>query len=108
MGILFWKKNEQIDAFANTIANDLYSAIQPDVAQAYINGQNSKSKKAGLNAARKLDDIIMRINQFRSENPIGIYGKARLHQKFTERLEELGYEKRIAKLLNEKIMIRTP
>ena len=108
MGLLFWKSNKQIDAFANTIANDLYSAIQPDVAQAYINGQNSKSKNSFIKVARKLDDIIMRINQFRAENPIGIYGKARLHQKFTERLEELGYEKRIANILNEKIMIRTP
>ena len=108
MQIFFWKKNKQIDAFANTIANDLYSTIPPEIAQDYMNGPDSKTKKVNIKVARKLDDIVLRIKQFRAENRIGVYGKARLHLKFMARLEELGYEKKVAKLFNEQTMIRTP
>ena len=108
MQIFFWKKNKQIDEFANAIANDLYSTIPPDVALDFMNESDSKSKKVNTKVARKLDDIVLRIKQFRAENSIGVYGKARLHLKFAEQLEELGYEKKVAGLFNEKIMIRTP
>ena len=100
MQIFFWKKNKQIDEFANAIANDLYSTIPPDVALDFMNESDSKSKKVNTKVARKLDDIVLRIK--------GVYGKARLHLKFAEQLEELGYEKKVAGLFNEKIMIRTP
>jgi len=108
MPIFFWKKNKQIDAFANSIANDLYSTIQPDAALEFVNELGSKTSKTGAKVARKLDDVILRINQFRAENPLGVYGKARLYMKFAEQLEELGYEKKVVKVLNEKIMVRTP
>jgi hypothetical protein len=108
MPILFWKKNKQIDTFANSIANELYSTIQPDAALEFVNELGSKKTKTGVKVARKLDDIILRINQFRTENPLGVYGKARLYMKFAQQLEELGYEKKVVKVLNEKIMIRTP
>ncbi len=108
MQILFWRMNKQIDAFANSIANELYSTVQPDAALEFINELGSKTTKTGAKVARKLDDIILRINQFRAENPLGVYGKARLYLKFAEQLEALGYEKSVVKALNENIMTRTP
>jgi hypothetical protein len=108
MQLFFWKKNRQIDAFAHNLANDLYSTVQPDAALAYATQSASKSKKSDAKTARKLDDLIMQVKQFRLDNSVGVYGKARLHLKFMERLKELGYQDKVAEKINEVIMLRTP
>ena len=108
MQILFWKKNRLIDNFANTLANDLFSSLQPDAALEFASNSKKKNKKADAKIARKLDDLILRVKQFRNEHSIGVYGKARLHLKFANRLVELGYQEHVAKKINEMILLSTP
>lgn len=108
MQLFFWRKNKQIDTFASTLANDLYSAVQPDTALTYISGINEKSNKGDKKIDRRLQDLVFRIQEFRVQHSLGVYGKARLHLTFTERLKELGYEPKVAEKLNELILLRTP
>ena len=103
--LFFWKKNKLIDDFAINLADDLYSQIQPEVMNTYLSDKKSKSAKK-IN--RQLEDIIHRVKQFRATYSLGVYGKARLHLNFTERLKELGYEKKLAEKINEMILLKTP
>ena len=106
--IFFWKKNKQIDLFANSIANDFYSRVQPEVASDYFANKNDKSKKSVSVVDRAIRDIAVKVQQFRATHSLGIYGKARLHLSFTERLKELGYDNNLAKKINEIILLKTP
>ena len=110
MSLFFWKKNKVIDMFANELANELFSTIQPDAASQYLTSSidNKDTRKARKKIDAQIDNIIKRVQQFRTVNSLGVYGKARFHLKFTERLEDLGYETSIAKKINEHIMLKTP
>ncbi|MCK5001894.1 MAG: hypothetical protein KAJ92_00260 [Gammaproteobacteria bacterium] len=110
MNLFFWKKNNVIDTFANELANELFSTIQPSVAKTFF--ENSFDKKQMKKTEKKMEKeiqiIIKKVNQFKAVNSLGVYGKARLHLSFKERLEELGYDSSIINELNEIIMLRTP
>lgn len=110
MSLFFWRKNKVIDIFASALADELYSAVQPEAATGYV-GKGAGEKKADKSRKkidRKLDDMVLKIQQFRSANSLGVYGKARLHLRFTERLKELGYEAKVADRFNEILLLRTP
>ncbi|MBI3188731.1 MAG: hypothetical protein HYZ31_12800 [Gammaproteobacteria bacterium] len=110
MNLFFWKKNRIIDDFAIKLANELYSAITPDQVALYF--ANSENKKQNEKIQKKLDNqiklYVVSIKQFKIKHSIGIYGKARLHLKFMERLKELGYNQDISKRINELLLISTP
>lgn len=110
MGLFFWKKNKEIDGFASDLANELYSEIQLPVLSDYFNPTSKDKKAAKLRnkADGKLLGLAKKIQNFRSENSIGVYGKARLHMKFKERLKELGYDDDIITQVNEYLMLKTP
>lgn len=110
MSLFFWKKNKIIDIFASDLANQLFGAIQPDAAGEYFKppSPDSKAKKLRKKTDNAMENIVKQVNQFKVINSLGIYGKARLHMKFTERLEDLGYDSNLAKRINEQIMIKTP
>jgi hypothetical protein len=116
MAIFPWQKNKGIDRFANLLADEFFSRIQPELANEYVN-----NKKIGVENRRALknrNSNIQKVNQalgavvsefikFRDSQKLGIYGKARLHMKFMERLTDLGYQQEIAKKLNEEILLKT-
>lgn len=108
MGLLFWKQNRIIDAFANAVAEDLYSHIQPEKAKSHLLGPPNKSKKKNFKIEQKLLGIIKQMQQFREVNSLGVYGKARLQMKFNERLQELGYDASVTDKLDEIILFRRP
>lgn len=108
MGLFFWKDNKKIDTFASAIADDLFSHIQPEVALQYFRGVSQKNKKKDRKIEQKVAGVVAQIKQFREANSLGIYGKARLHKKFTERLHELGYDIAVTNKLDEIILLRMP
>lgn len=108
MGLIFWKDNRKIDAFAAAVAEDLFSHVQPEVALQHFQGISQKNKKKDRKIEQKVAGIVAQINQFRETNSLGIYGKARLHKKFTERLHELGYDIAVTSKLDEIILLRMP
>jgi len=103
--LFFWKNNKIIDDFAINLADELYSHIQPDAIEIYLADKKNKSAKK---TERQLSDFIDRVRQFKKISSLGIYGKARLHLTFTERLNELGYNKKLADKINEIILLKTP
>ena len=116
MTLFPWQKNKEIDRFANVVADEFYSRIQPDMANAHFDDvnmkvENKKELKNKLNNAgnvnQALGAVINEFRKFRDSQKLGIYGKARLHMKFMERLTELGYSQDIAKKLNEEILFKT-
>lgn len=110
MSLFFWKKNKHIDIFASTLANELYSLAQPQVAKDYFDTatKDKDARKARKKFGANLQEVIRQVNQFRISHSLGIYGKARLHLKFSERLKELGYDAGTVAKINETVMLGTP
>lgn len=114
MSILFWRKNKQIDAFAMMVADEFYSRLPPDVVKGHfeLEAKDKQEKKREHKMSKKIGGLVVgtvsQIQQFRGQESLGVYGKARLHMKFKERLIELGYEKEITEQINEVIMLKTP
>jgi len=110
MSLFFWTKNKQIDVFASTLANEFYSLVQPQVAKDYFDtsSDDKDARKARKIMGGRLQEVIREVDQFRTNNSLGVYGKARLHMKFAERLKELGYDANTVTKINELVMLSTP
>ena len=114
MNIFFWKKNKQIDAFAIILADELYSHLQPQVAIDFMKAaieekkQSGKANKQNIRIYKILEDAAYQIVVFKKKHSLGVYGKARLHLNFMQRLNELGYPEDITKYLDEILLVRSP
>lgn len=114
MKLFFWQKNRAIDEFAYQLADELYSSVNPESITNFFenqsSGKSSEKKQTQLQqkVTRSLNNIIMRVAQYRELNKLGIYGKARLHMTFTERLKTLGYPANHAEEINKLVLLRTP
>jgi hypothetical protein len=117
MQLFFWKKNRAVDQFAQALADDLFSYLQPDVVSAYFadaatsgGAQSGKAvgKQQKHDLERRIKDAVLKVQQFKMEQSLGIYRKARLHLVFTERLKELGFSEDIAQQINKTILLQTP
>ena len=105
MGLLFWRNNQKIDTFAQAVADDLFSYVQPDVARNHVMGRSDLSKKKQAKVKQKFTDIVLQLQRFSDSNSLGIYGKARLQKKFNERLEELGYKTEVVNKITENFLL---
>lgn len=108
MGLLFWKNNKAIDAFAKAVAEDLFSHVQADVAKRHVLGTTTKPKKKERKVEQKFADVVRQMQRFSEANSLGVYGKARLQIKFNERLSELGYEPAVVDKLAETMLLHNP
>ena len=114
MNIFFWKNNKQIDTFAIILADEFYSHIQPQVAIDFVKETTGEKKSSGKACKQNtrvnkiLTDVANQIIEFKEQHSLGVYGKARLHLSFMQRLNELGYSEEITKYLNEIFLVRSP
>jgi hypothetical protein len=106
MDLFFWRKTKAIDAFARAVADDLYSHVQPDAAKAFLQG--TSDTKMHHQVERHLARVIADFRRFTQAKGVGIYGKARLQQQFSERLSELGYKPAVTKQLVEIMLLANP
>lgn len=103
----FRQRNRKIDAFAFSVADEVYSYVQPEEAEEYfITGMSKDKRKVQRRIDQQLQDTINKMRSFISTNSLGIYGKARLQKKFNDRLIELGYDARVTRKLVEVILLR--
>lgn len=109
MNLFFWKNNKLIDTFANEVASELYSNLQPQLVKNFFEKKSfgKKLNKDDKKLLAEMQTVIKKVDEFKYIHSLGVYGKARLHLKFKIRLEELGYEKKIVDMLNEIVMLRT-
>lgn len=93
------------------LADNFFSQLQPQIAIDYFrNTQQKKDKQANkrnIKSKNLLDQTAAQMITFRKDNSLGVYGKARLHMTFMNRLNELGYPEDITRQINEIIMLRT-
>ena len=106
MGLRFWKNNSDIDAMARAMADDLFSHVQPDAARNHLLGLKKGAPKQQRKIEQKVTDVILQFQRFTKAKSLGVYGKARLQQKFNERLEELGYDADAVRKLSETILLK--
>lgn len=107
MGLFFWRKNnDKIDAFARTAADELYSYVNPEEALRHFAGEVEKKKKKQRNIEKRVSAIITQVHNFSEDQSLGVYGKARLQQQFSERLLELGYDDATTKELVRTILLQ--
>lgn len=106
MSLLFWKNNRQIDAFAQAVADDLFSFVQPDIATRYVMGTGDIPKKKQAKVRQKFSDILLQVKRFSESKSLGVYGKARLQKRFNERLEELGYPTEVVNKIAESFLLQ--
>jgi hypothetical protein len=110
MGIFFWKDNRKIDAFGVALADDLFSHVQPEKARMHFAGGdasgNPENRKKQRKVEQRIHALIGQMQQFCSTQSLGIYGKARLQKRFSDRLLELGYDEVVTTRLVETIVFR--
>jgi len=102
---LLFPKLKRADGFAAQMANDFFSGIPVDDFREYLNGKKDKKSTKGIDT--RLNDMAIRFRQFKVKEKLGVYGKARLHLAFMNRLELLGYDHEAAKRLNEMILLKS-
>jgi hypothetical protein len=108
MGWWFWKKtSQQAEAFAVELGTHFFSKVSPDRLSEYFRGGDG-NKKARKGVETEIHDLTLRLNQFKNLHKLGVYGKAKFHQAFMARLEELGYDQQAVKELNNVLLIKTP
>lgn len=106
MSLFFWKNNHKIDAFAQAVADDLFSHVQPAVARQHLSGGGDFSKKKRARIEHKFNDVILQIRRFSEAESLGVYGKARLQKQFNDRLEELGYPVEVVNRIAESFLLQ--
>lgn len=122
MKLFFWKDNYRIDSFAKQLADSFCNQVQPDAAYAYWSGgeasapvpaakgkgnkHSSVKKSAGVE--RCVNEVALKLAQFKVQEKLGIYGKARVHMSFMERLRELGFNEKTVQQLNRELLLKAP
>lgn len=103
--LFFWRKNKEIDRFAISLADELYSQIPPSMLEAVATKAN---KKFARHWEKEINATIVRLRDYKALHSLGVYGKARLHLTFMERLRSHGYAEDIIKELNDFLLVKTP
>ena len=104
----FWSKtSKQAEAFAVELGTHFFGKVSPDGLSEYFRG-GDRNKKTRKGVETEIHDLTLRLNQFKQLHKLGVYGKAKFHQAFMTRLDELGYEQQAIKQLNELLMVKTP
>lgn len=103
--LLFWRKNKEIDRFAIILADELFSQFPPQMLE---NSGKTSEKKILHRFDKELRNIVMRLRDYKAINKLGVYGKARFHLSFMERLRYHGYPESLIKEVNEHILVKVP
>lgn len=103
--LLFWRKNREIDGFANTLADELYSQLPPQMLEKQ---DKSAAKKISRRFDKELQHIANQLQDFKVIHKLGVYGKARFHLAFVERLRSHGYPEDLSKEINEYLLVNVP
>ena len=106
MGLFFWKNFKHVDAFAQSVADDLYSYVGPEIASQHVFGTAKLPPKQRRKVEQRFSETLVQIKRFSQSNSLGVYGKARLQRAFNNRLNELGYPNEVVMKLSENILLR--
>ena len=89
----------KVDEFAKVLARDIAKRYPPAIAN---NPEQTVSTKRLTSI---LEDAFGRAHAFKSEEKLGIYGKAKLGNTFKWELKELGYNDKFVDLATEGLVV---
>lgn len=99
LGFFRSKQNDEIKAFALTLADQLAKRYPPSL-------DNTPGKQPSLNRmTRIIEETCARAVQFRNEQRLGWLGKARLGNHFRWALTEAGYTETFVDFATEAVVV---
>lgn len=103
--LLFWRKNREIDNFAIMLADEIYSQLPLQMLE---NQNKTALKKLSRRLDKELHNAVTQLQNFKVMHKLGVYGKARFHLTFRERLRSHAYPESLVKEINEHLLIKVP
>jgi hypothetical protein len=100
MGLFGSVSGKQIDEFAKSLAREIASRCPPVPADG---GGRPNVPPRRLAAA--IEEVLAKALGFKNLHRLGIYRKARLGNTFRWELTELGYEKRFAEDVTQRLIV---
>ena len=85
MNIFFWRSFKQHDDFVRNITTQLIKNYPPELSH------SKPDKKVEKKFYKTLNKIFTEANEYGKKNKPGIYGKARIGNKFMWALKDEGY-----------------
>ncbi len=104
MKLFFWRSNKEHDELATALAEEFINNYPPELSK------NKLNKKIELKFEKTLNNIFSQARNYSNTVKPGIYGKARIGNKFMWTLKDQGYDqvlidnltKDLLKALSEK------
>lgn len=99
MGLFGSVSGKDVDQFAKTLAQNLAKRYPP----ALDKGGERKISQKRLTAI--LEDTFNRAMEFKQQNKLGVYKKARLGNTFRWELQEIGYSEKFIEVATEGLIV---
>ncbi len=99
MKLFGWFSSKHVDEFGRQLARDLAKKYPPEM------GKDKKNKISEKRITRILEGTFKKAIDFKRENKLGFYRKARLGNVFQWELTELGYSKDFVKVATEGLVV---
>lgn len=99
MGLFGSVSSKQVDEFAKNLALEI-SKRYPPTLDAGSERRISQKRLTGI-----LEDTFSRAIDFKKQNKLGVYKKARLGNTFRWELQEMGYSKQFVEVATEGLIV---
>ena len=99
MGLFGSASGKDVDTFAKALAREVAKRYPP----ALDKGSERKISQKRLTTI--LEDTFNRAAEFRKQNKLGVYKKARLGNTFRWELQEMGYSGKFVELATEGLIV---
>ena len=100
MGLFGLVSSKAVDEFAKNLAQEIAKRYPPSMDAG--SGERKLSQKRLTSI---LEDTYKKAIEFRNQNKLGVYKKARLGNTFRWELEELGYSKKFIETATEGLVV---
>lgn len=98
MGFLFWKSNKEHDEFASSLAEEFIANYPPPQER------DSQDKKLEFKFNKLTQRLYKQAQDYNAKVNLGVYGKARLGNKFMWALKDKGYEEVLIEELTTNLL----
>jgi hypothetical protein len=100
MGLFGSVSGKDVDQFAKGLAQGIAKRYPPAMDQGSAERKLSEKRLAVI-----LEEVFGKAHDYKNENKLGVYKKARLSNTFRWELQELGYTKPFVELATEGLVV---
>lgn len=105
---LFGLSGKEVDKFAKELAQELAKQYPPTMENPPASAENATASPVLLSEKRLtriLEELYRKGEDFKSQNKLGLYKKARLANTFRWELDALGYSKKFIEIATEGMVV---